>query len=237
MVEKIKTYIEDLDKILDGGIPEKNIILLAGSAGTGKTTLTMQFLCGACSNMDEKTLFLSLNEQDLKLVENFKSFSFFNEDWINKNKLVLVDVRTAIPADNPDKSVFKSVDVLNFIYEQLDRYKPKRLVIDSISAICKRFDDPDHVRKFLFDLGNLLLFKGCSAILVSEVEPGARRYSNFGVEEFICDGIIYLDHIEKNYRLRKTLQVVKMRGCKHSEEQFLLDISESGIKLLKLMDH
>ncbi|MBN1792715.1 hypothetical protein JW826_03455 [Candidatus Woesearchaeota archaeon] len=237
MVKIMKTYIDDFDKVLGGGVPEKNVILLAGSAGTGKTTLAMQFLCGACANTEDSTMFLTLNEQDMKLVDYFQQFSFFKKEWVEKNRIILVDVRTAIPSDNPSKAVFRSEDVLSFIYEQLDRYKPKRLVIDSVSAICKRFDDPDHVRKFLFDLGNLLLFKECTAVLISEVEPGERKYSNFGVEEFICDGIIYLSHVDKNYRLKKTLQVVKMRGCKHSEEQFMMNIDEAGIRLLKLMEN
>jgi KaiC/GvpD/RAD55 family RecA-like ATPase len=232
----MKSYVSDLDVVLNGGIPQNSIVLLAGSAGTGKTTLAMQFLFGGAVNENDTSLLLTFNEQEMKLVSNFKQFSFFNQSLVDQSKVVIADVRTALPNNNDKNHSFSSEEALAFIYEQLDKYKPKRIVIDSISAICKRFDDESHVRKFLFDLGNLLIFKNCTALLISEVEPGQRKYSNFGVEEFLADGIIYLSHLDKNNRLKKTLQVVKMRGCKHSEDQFMLNIDESGIKLMKLME-
>lgn len=236
-LDKIKTYIPDLDNILGGGIPAKSVVLVSGSAGTGKTTLVLEFLFGGSINDGETTILFTLNEHEVKLVESFKQFSFFKESLIKNSKMVIIDIRASMPTKSKRKNFFTSEEVLSFIYEQLDEYKPKRIVIDSISSICKRLDDSENVRKFLFDLGNMLMIKNCTAILISEVEPGQRKYSNFGVEEFICDGIIYLSHLEKGNRLRKTLQVVKMRGSSHSEEQFLLNITSDGIKLLKLVDN
>jgi circadian clock protein KaiC len=153
---------------------------------------------------------------------------------VKANKIVFVDIREIIPHTNDNKASFYSEQVLNMFYEQIDTYKPERIVIDSITAICNRLDDPANIRKFLFDLSNMLLLRRCTALILSEVEPNNRKYSNFGIEEFICDGIIFLSHVDKNNRLKKTLQIVKMRGTMHSEEQFFLSLEEDGIHLMKL---
>jgi len=232
-MERTKTYIKDLDKVLNGGLPKDNLILVAGSAGSGKTTLAMQFLFGGATNDGKTAMLFTLNEQQQKITENFQQYAFFDDKLVKANKVVFVDIREIVP-NNSGKATFYSEQVLNMFYEQLDLYKPERIVIDSITAICHRLDDESNIRKFLFDLSNMLLIKKCSAMIISEVDPMSRKYSNFGVEEFICDGIIYLSHVDKNNRLKKSLQVVKMRGTIHSEEQFFLSIEGDGIHLLKL---
>jgi circadian clock protein KaiC len=234
-MDRVKTYIKDLDKALNGGLPKDTLTLVAGTAGTGKTTLAMQYLFSGAVVEDKPALLFTLNEQEIKLIENFKQFTFFSEGLLRSSKVVIIDLRIAFP-DASGKQAFYPEQLLNFFYEQIDLYKPERIVIDSITAVCGRLDDALSIRKFLFQLGNMLLLKKCSALILSEVEPGVRKYSNFGIEEFMCDGIIYLSHMDKNNRLRKTLQVVKMRGTTHSEEQFMMGITEEGIHLLKLMD-
>jgi len=233
-MDRTKTYIKDLDKVLNGGLPKDNLILLSGSAGSGKTTLAMQFLFGGAVNEGKTAMLFTLNEQEQKIAENFRQYKFFDETLIKSNKVIFIDIREIVPSSNSGKPTFYSEQVLNMFYEQIDMYKPERIVIDSITAICNRLDDENNIRKFLFDLSSMLLLKKCSAMIISEVDPSSRKYSNFGVEEFICDGIIYLSHVDKNNRLKKSLQVVKMRGTAHSEEQFFLSIEEDGIHLLKL---
>src|SRR3989339_866143 len=111
-------------------------------------------------------------------------------------------------------------DTLDFIAKQMIAYKPKRIVIDSLTAVCHYFKDNIDIREFIFKLGNLLALFGCTSLLISEISPDKRNYSNFDIEEFIADGIIYLQHVEKNNKLVKTLQIVKMRGDSHSDERF-----------------
>jgi circadian clock protein KaiC len=235
-MNRVKTYISELDDALKGGIPKSNVVLVAGSAGSGKTMVSMNFLCQGATQNDESGIYFTLNEHEVKVQQNFKNFSFFKNDLIKKKQLTVIDLRDAVSVDPEKPHILDPSKVLNFIYDQLNHYEPQRIVIDSVSAICHRFSGKGEITKFLFDLGNLLMVKDCTALLLSEVQPGVRKYSNYGVEEFTCDGILYLSQEEKNNRLRKTLQIVKMRGTDHSEEQFLLKIDEAGIRLLNFVD-
>ena len=93
------------------------------------------------------------------------------------------------------------------------------------------FNDDNIVRHFLFELGNLLIMHDCTSILISETPPLLRQYSNYGVEEFISDGIIHMNHVEKNNSLVKTLQIVKMRGTSHDKGIKFVTFSEKGVEV------
>jgi circadian clock protein KaiC len=124
------------------------------------------------------------------------------------------------------------VEALGAIVEQ---YKLKRLVIDSITAICQRLEQTGRIRDFIFRLGLLLSEQGCTTLLTSETPPRELKYSMFGVEEFIADGIVFLSEMERQNDLVRTLQVIKMRGTEHSRARFMMDISEYGISLAPLL--
>ncbi|MFH0875327.1 MAG: ATPase domain-containing protein [archaeon] len=236
-MQRKKFYIEQLDAALKGGIPCNNIVLLAGGAGAGKTTLCMEFLCNGINKDKEKGIIFTLNEPDMKLVSFFEKYSFFDKKYIESGYLNIIDLRTVLIKKKDNKyTTAEPYEILNFIAEQFSEIKPKRIVIDSLSALCSQFEDEATVRHFLFELGNLLIVHSATSILISETHPEKRNYSNFGVEEFISDGIIYMTLTERNNKLIKTLQIVKMRGTEHSEEQFLLNVSDNGISLLKMID-
>ncbi|MCM2325083.1 MAG: AAA family ATPase [Candidatus Woesearchaeota archaeon] len=234
-MERIKFFIDSIDGALDGGIPKKNTVLLAGSAGTGKTTLAMQFLFNGAKK-NEKSLFLTMYEPEIRLKEYFEEFSFYDQNLVVSGDMALVDLRPIFMKNKKNFNFIKVNEVLDYIALQLQKYKPKRVVIDSITSVCNYFKDDSMIREFIFSLCNLLFLFDCTTLLVSEVGPTERRYSNFNIEEFIADGIIYLQNYERKNRLVKTLQIVKMRGTEHKEDVFALNISKKGITLFGVMD-
>lgn len=232
---KVSTNIKELDEALGGGIPQNHLVLVSGGAGVGKTTLSMQFLSN--DDINFKSIFFTLNETHSKLCENFKEFSFFKEESVSNGNLLIVDMRTVFRLDkDANRSLSDPKAILNFIAHQLSDNKPSRIVIDSITAICNHFDDMNTIRHFLFELANLLSTYQCTSLLISETPPLVRQYSEYKVEEFMSDGIIYLSYLEKDNRLAKSLQVVKMRGTVHSSDRFMMNIQQQGITLLKMMD-
>jgi len=111
----------------------------------------------------------------------------------------------------------------------------KRLVIDSITSVCYQLRTEEKIRQFILKVGKSLSEYGCTSILVSEISPSSERYSLYGVEEAIADGIILMGNLQRRGDLLRTLQVVKMRGTNHSRAKYVLDLTPSGVLLVPLL--
>lgn len=237
-IERCETGIPELDQILRGGIPRQNVVLLAGGSGMGKTTLTMEFLAHGAER-DENGLFLSVTEPVHILERNAREYLFMEPAFLEDGRVRLVDFRAVtkrmgISAHKgfTQEDAEALIDVFESVVKE---YNIKRLVVDSITAICQRLDSQERIRDFIFQLGMTLSDLKCTTILTSETPPRTLKYSVFGVEEFISDGIIFLSEMERHNDLVRTLQVIKMRGTDHSRAKFMMDLSEFGISLAPLL--
>src|SRR3990172_2639512 len=111
----------------------------------------------------------------------------------------------------------------------------KRLVVDSITSVSYRLKSEEIMREFVLKLGSILSGAGCTTLLVAEIAPTMERYSTYGVEEAIADGIIVMGNLERRGDLLRTLQVVKMRGTMHSRAKYVLDLTTTGVLLVPLL--
>jgi circadian clock protein KaiC len=238
MIDRCETGVPELDQILRGGIPRGNVVLLAGGSGMGKTTLAMEFLAHGAEK-GEAGLFLSVTEPVTQLERNVKEYAFVQPRFFTEGTIRLLDLRAVLRkmgvADGHDYTLEDSEALAEAIEAIVQQYKLKRLVIDSITAICQRLEQTSRIRDFIFRLGLSLSELGCTTFLTSETPPRELRYSMFGVEEFIADGIIFLSELERQNDLVRTLQVIKMRGTEHSRARFMMDLSEFGISLAPLL--
>jgi circadian clock protein KaiC len=237
-IDRCETGIPELDQILRGGIPRGNVVLLAGGSGMGKTTLSMEFLAHGAEK-GEPGLFLSVTEPVTTLERNVKEYAFIQPEFFTDGRIRLLDLRAVLRkmglAPGQDYTLEDSEALVEALEAIVQQYKLKRLVIDSITAICQRLEQTGSIRDFIFRLGLALSELGCTTILTSETPPRELKYSMFGVEEFISDGILFLSEMERQNDLVRTLQVIKMRGTEHSRARFMMDISEFGISLAPLL--
>jgi circadian clock protein KaiC len=235
--DRCETGIDALDNIVDGGIPRGNTVLVTGSVGTGKTTLSMEFLVhGALEG--ENCLFISVTESCEKLMTNIIPYEFFDDKLIREGKLVFLDMPVIYSQLGLEQLEFdmEEVDVLvDAISDIVTELQTSRLVIDSITSVCYRLRTQEKIREFILRLGAVLSAKGCTSLLVSEISPAEERYSLFGVEEAIADGIIFMGNLERRGDLLRTLQVVKMRGTMHSRAKYVLDLTHCGVLLVPLL--
>ncbi|HXW67622.1 MAG TPA: ATPase domain-containing protein [Thermoplasmata archaeon] len=231
VLERCATGIEGLDNILAGGIPRGNMILVAGSVGTGKTTLSLEFLVRGAER-GERSLFLSVTEASQKLIQNLSTFEFFRTDLVRDGSLVFADLpaiydRLGLEHEEltPDE-----IDILiRTIHELVESLGVKRLVLDSLTSVCYRIRRDERIRDFMLRLGQTLSQLGCTSILVSEIGPQAGRYSLHGVEEAIVDGVVLLWNTRRQGDILRVLQVVKMRGTAHSRAQYVIDLTPIGL--------
>lgn len=237
--ERCLTGIKGVDNILNGGIPLGNIILLTGTVGTGKTTLSMEFLINGAKN-GEDTALISVTEPTSKLLENIRTYEFYDDSLISGGNLHLFDMnviydRLGLVAQEHSDTDMETL--LGAFEDIVDELSITRLVIDSITAILFQIQKRQAIRQFVFKLGHFLSTFGCTTMLISEttVEAGVQRYSMFGVEEAIADGIILLGNIERKGDLLRTLQIVKMRGTVHSRAKYVADLTPYGMTLVPLL--
>ncbi len=227
------TGIEALDAILAGGIPRGNMVLVAGSVGTGKTTLTLEFLIRGAER-GERSLFLSVTEATSKLVQNVASFEFFRTSLLDDGALVMVDLPPIMAKLGFDRDELSHEDLdllIRTIRDLVQSLGARRLVLDSITSLGYRIPRDEQLRDFLLRLGEILAEADCTSLVVSEISPEPGRYSARGVEEAIVDGIVLLRNTRRLGDILRVLQVVKMRGTAHSRALYVLELTPIGILL------
>ena len=236
--ELCSTGVKELDIQMSGGIPVGSTVLLTGSSGSGKTTLSMQYLFHGARN-GERGVFFTITEPLFKLTKNLEGFRFYDKKLIESGMVNIIDLRIIserLGLDTEKYTVEDAGALLDILKDIADELDAKRLVMDSITALCYRLQTREMIRDFIFKLGTSLAIMNCTTILTSEVPPNTYKFSQYEIEEFISDGIIFLGDEQRKGDLIRTLQVIKMRGIEHSRTKFSLHISaQRGIELIPLL--
>jgi circadian clock protein KaiC len=231
MLDKVKTGVQTLDEILGGGIPRGNTVLLAGSCGTGKTILTHQFLFQGARD-GEEGIYISLSEPRKKILRDLSAFTFYDEALVDSGKVKIVDIASDARLEGIG---LQSADgMMNLIRRVVEDSQAKRVVVDSITNLVANLGDGDKIRSFIYDLSFQLMYMECTTILISEIPPQEFKYSVYGIEEFISDGVMLITDFERKGELLRAFRVIKMRGVKHSRNTYVLEILKDGINLVPL---
>lgn len=230
-LERCATGIESLDNVLEGGIPRGNMVLVAGSVGTGKTTLCLEFLVRGAER-GERSLFVSVTESSGKLIQNLSTFDFFRAELVADGSLVFIDLPIIYRKLGLEREELTAEDIeilLRTLAGLVRSLGIRRLVLDSLTSLCYRIRRDEQIRDFLLRLGTRLNDAGCTSLLVSEIGPQAGRYSTHGVEEAIVDGVILLWNNRRMGDILRVLQIVKMRGTAHSRTQYVIELTPIGL--------
>ncbi len=233
VVRRVRTRIPGLDEILYGGIPERNIVLVSGGPGTGKSIMGMQFLYNGLVE-DEPGVFVALEEHPASVRRSFKHFGWDITKFEQDGKFALIDAftggigryaeREKYIVKNPD-DVREMIDVLRQAIKEVDAV---RVVIDSVSTLY--LTKPAVARSVIMLLKRVIAGLGCTAIFVSQVSAGERGFGGPGVEHAV-DGIIRLDLDEYDGELYRSVIVWKMRATRHSMRRHPLEITDKGLKI------
>jgi len=230
-VPKSPTGIQGLDEITGGGLPRGRPTLVCGGPGCGKTILSMEFLINGAREFDEPGVFLSFEESLDDLAVNFASLGLDPRPLAARKKLALDYVRVE-PTEIQETGGYDLDGLFIRLEHAIDSVGAKRVVLDTIETLFSGLSDTRTLRSELRRLFNWLRTKGVTAIVTGERGDG--RLTRHGLEEYITDCVILLDHRVVDQNATRRLRVVKYRGSTHGANESPFFIDESGLSVLPI---
>lgn len=233
----IETGIEGLDKMLKGGIPEKNQILIAGGPGAGKTLLCFEIVYRNAKK-GIPCVFISMEEQPENIIRNAKeTFSSFEDiDELIAKKLIIIDGQdpTSKLMDSPDAEGYSFGSIVSDIEEEISKNKAKIIVIDSLSMLSLILTDKIKYRQSLLSLISNFNRLGVTSFITYELSSGERNNLKFSKDFFLFDGVITLYQSGQEDRRMLLTEIVKMRGVNHSYALVPYEITSDGFKIYSI---
>jgi circadian clock protein KaiC len=228
---KTPTGIEGLDEITDGGLPKGRPTLVAGNAGCGKTLLGMEFLVKGITEYKENAVFVSFEESIDDLIENVASLGYDLKDLIAKKKLRIdqVKVERSEIEETGDYDLEGLFIRLDYAIKSVNA---KRVVLDTLESLFAGFTNEALLRAELRRLFQWLKDRGVTAIITGE--RGDASITRQGLEEYVSDCVILLDHRIENQISTRRMRIVKYRGSTHGTNEYPFLIDEDGISVMPI---
>ena len=226
---KAPTGIQGLDEITGGGLPKGRSTLVCGSAGCGKTLLAMEFLVRGATQFNEPGVFMAFEETAKDLTQNVASLGFDLNDLIARKKMVL-DFVYIERSEIEETGEYDLEGLFIRLGLAIDSIGAKRVVLDTIESLFAGLPNPLILRAELRRLFRWLKDKGVTAIITGE--RGDETLTRQGLEEYVSDCVIVLDHRVTDQASSRRLRVVKYRGSTHGTNEYPFLIDEDGISVL-----
>jgi KaiC/GvpD/RAD55 family RecA-like ATPase len=234
-VNKVPTYINGLDEMLNGGLPAERSILVLGGPGSGKTCFGLQFLLNGIMKSDENGVFVTLEESRKHLREDAEGFNWKLERLEAQKKLAIIDaapVRKTEELASPSASLgsqdFNMQTLAESIKSAAEEIKAKRIVIDAIANLTVQYPYSFERRIAVLELIRSISKIGSTNIITSE-SRATNLARNISTVEFLCHGVIVFHVYREGNHLVRAVQVEKMRGMGHDEQIRPYRITNGGI--------
>ena len=228
---KAATGIEGLDEITGGGFPRGRPTLVCGNAGCGKTLLAMEFLVRGATEFGEPGVFLAFEETAEELAQNVRSLGFDLDDLADQQKL-LIDYVHVERSEIEETGEYDLEGLFIRLGYAIDSIGARRVVLDTIETLFGGLSNAAILRSELRRLFRWLKDKGVTAIITGERGDGT--LTRQGLEEYVSDCVILLDHrVTENLSTRR-LRIVKYRGTVHGTNEYPFLIDETGISVLPI---
>ncbi|HXX06169.1 MAG TPA: ATPase domain-containing protein [Candidatus Bathyarchaeia archaeon] len=233
---KVRTGIPGFDSIISGGFRKGRTITISGPPGSGKTTFGMQFLYSGAMDFDEPGVFVTLSQSPDEIRNDFKSFGWDVQKLFDEGRMIIIDARPFKMEEGfvaLDESLYRGeslpfMHLTQLILSSIKRIDAKRLVIDSLTVLGMQYTNNFYVRQGLQGMIHALEDQQCTSLLISEDGDSGR----IPAEWYVASGVILLHHVRKEDTMERAIQVVKMRGIRHSEQIFPIKLSESGLQIM-----
>jgi circadian clock protein KaiC len=226
---KSPTGIQGFDEITNGGLPAGRPTLICGGAGCGKTLFGMEFIVRGVTHFNEPGVFMSFEETNEELIQNVSSLGFDLDDLVKNKKIVLehVHIERSEIAETGEYDLEALFIRLGYA---IDSIGAKRVVLDTIESLFAGLPNQLILRAELRRLFRWLKEKGVTAIITGE--RGNETLTRQGLEEYVSDCVIMLDHRVTQQNSTRRLRIVKYRGSIHGTNEYPFLINEDGFSIL-----
>ena len=237
-LDKISSGISGLDEITGGGLPKGRPTLVCGNAGCGKTLLAMEFLVRGAVEHNEPGVFMAFEENEEELTRNVASLGFDLNALSAQKKIVLDHVRVE-RSEIEEAGEYDLEGLFVRLNYAIDSIGAKRVVLDTLETLFAALPNEAILRSELRRLFRWLKDKGVSVIITAERGDGL--LTRHGLEEYVADCVILLDHRVNEQLSTRRLRVVKYRGSVHGTNEYPFLISKDGFSVLPVtsmgLDH
>ncbi len=228
---KTSSGIRGLDEITFGGLPKGRPTLIAGGPGSGKTLMSMEFLVRGATVYNEPGVFMAFEETAEELAQNVASLGFDLKEFITQKKLLIDFVRVE-RSEIEETGEYDLEGLFVRLNYAIDSIGAKRVVLDTIESLFAGLGNEAILRAELRRLFRWLKDKGVTAIITAE--RGESSLTRYGLEEYVSDCVIVLDHRVQNQISTRRIRVVKYRGSVHGTNEYPFLIDEKGISILPI---
>jgi circadian clock protein KaiC len=235
---KVPTGIAGLDAITGGGLPQGRPTLLCGTAGSGKTLLALEFLVRGAIHYDEPGLFVAFEETADELAMNVRSLGFDLDKLVRENKLAIDHVRVE-RSEIEETGEYDLEGLFVRMGYAIDRIGARRVVLDTLESLLSGLDNAAILRAELRRLFRWLKDRGVTVVITGERGDG--QLTRQGLEEYVSDCVLLLDHRVIEQVSTRRLRIVKYRGTTHGTNEYPFVIDEDGFSVLPItsagLDH
>jgi len=219
---RTKTGIAELDEMLRGGFLQGDAVMVAGSAGTGKTTLGLQYLVNGITQFGERGVYVTFEQLPTQIYRDAENLGWDLRKLEDQDKFRMVCTSPNLMLETDGEE--------HVLTEPIREIQPQRLVVDSLSHL-EMYVDERQLRKELYRLIMLLKARQLSSLLTWEVSQANDRpisISDVGTT-FLVDCVLLLKHVEIESAVRKAMVILKMRGSDHDKRLREFDVTPQGI--------
>jgi circadian clock protein KaiC len=228
-LEKSRTGIAGFDEVTNGGVPKGRPTIVCGGPGCGKTMFAVEFLVRGATEYNEPGVLMTFEETSEEMTKNVASLGFDLKGLAAQEKLVLEYVRIE-PAEIHETGEYDLEGLFIRLQHAVDKIGAKRVVLDTVEAIFSGFGNTGLLRAEIRRLFRWLKDRGLTTVVTAEKGDG--NLTRYGLEEYVSDCVIFLDHRVTEQVSTRRMRVVKYRGASHIADEIPFLIEERGFSVL-----
>lgn len=228
-IAKSPTGISGFDDLTLGGLPTGRPTLVCGTAGCGKTLFAATFLVHGIRELNEPGVFVSFEERPSDIIENVASLGFELDALIASEKMVIEHIEVD-PSEVAEIGDFDLEGLFLRLELAIDSIGAKRVVLDTIESLFSAFTNQAVLRAEIRRLFDWLKDRGLTTVITGERGDGA--LTRQGLEEYVSDCVLLLDHRVQNQISTRRLRIVKYRGSSHGTNEYPFLIDQGGFSVL-----
>ncbi|MDB5384582.1 MAG: KaiC 1, partial [Planctomycetaceae bacterium] len=230
-IQKAPTGIQGLDEVTGGGLPCGRSTLICGGAGCGKTLIGVEFLVRGATQYGEPGVFIAFEETADELVQNVRSLGFDLDTLVSEKKLRIDHIRVE-RSEIEETGEYDLEGLFVRLAFAIDSIGAKRIVLDTIETLFSGLSNQAILRSELRRLFRWLKDRGITSVITAERGDGT--LTKQGLEEYVSDCVILLDHRVAEQLSTRRLRIVKYRGSSHDTNEFPFLIADDGISVVPI---